>query len=50
MMSIYVASVLHVFAISAGVDELGNPVKLSADLDGGMVSYVMVVLWVFPYR
>ena len=36
----YIASVLHVFNISAGVDESGKPVELTPEVEGGIVAYV----------
>lgn len=36
----YIASVLHVFSISAGVDESGKPVELTPEVEGGVVAYV----------
>ncbi|KAH8103594.1 cytochrome P450 [Cristinia sonorae] len=42
-LSIYIASTLFAFEITAGVDETGKPVKLTAELDGGLVANVPVV-------
>ena len=39
-LSIFIATVLHVFEISAGVDEQGSPVVLSAEIAGFMLTYV----------
>ena len=38
MLTIFVASVLHAFKISAGTDEEGRPVELSVEVDGGMIA------------
>ncbi|KAH8103605.1 CyP450 monooxygenase [Cristinia sonorae] len=37
-LSIYIASVLHVFDITPGVDASGSPIKLTAELAGGLVA------------
>ncbi|KAH8103571.1 cytochrome P450 [Cristinia sonorae] len=37
-LSIFIASVLHVFNITAGVDTTGKPVELSTEMEGGLVA------------
>ncbi|TCD62087.1 hypothetical protein EIP91_007487 [Steccherinum ochraceum] len=37
-LEIFIASVLHVFNISAGVDANGEPLQLSTDMEGAMVA------------
>jgi len=37
-LSIFIASILHVFKISAGVDAAGNPRALSTEMIGGMIA------------
>ncbi|TCD64419.1 hypothetical protein EIP91_004100 [Steccherinum ochraceum] len=37
-LSIFIASVLHVFEITPGFDKAGRPVKLSSEIVGGLVS------------
>ena len=37
-LSIFIASILHVFDISAGVDETNNPIPLSTETVGALVS------------
>lgn len=34
------ASILHVFDITPGVDALGRPVQLSGEIDGALLMYV----------
>lgn len=41
MLSICIASTLHVFDITAGTDEVGQPVELSTELRGTLVTYVV---------
>ncbi|THH33282.1 hypothetical protein EUX98_g930 [Antrodiella citrinella] len=37
-LAIFIASILHVFDISAGVDDSGKPVELSAEYIGGLIA------------
>ena len=42
VLPILMASILHVFNLSADVDALGNPVKVSTDTEGSFVMCVMI--------
>ncbi|KAH8091049.1 cytochrome P450 [Cristinia sonorae] len=52
-LSIFIASVLHVFNINAGVDASGEPVVLSTEMEGGLVAlsrpehsmYIALCFW-----
>lgn len=44
-LSIFIASVLHVFDITPGVDASGEPVVLTAEMDGGLLACVSSVMF-----
>lgn len=47
LVQLFAASMLHVFEIQPGVDEAGNPVKLTSEVFSETITYVSVqcLLW-----
>lgn len=39
-LSIFIATTLHVFTVSAGVDADGKPVELNPEMSGAVITYV----------
>ena len=49
ILSIFIASTLHVFDISAGIDPSGTPVELSAEMTTGLAMYVAPTFQRYTY-